>query len=250
MRLPDEVNSAAAETAPSISADGTELYFRRSNTPFEGPGERGDIYVSRRNSVSEPWGIAAKVPDPISTDDFDENEPFISVDGLELLFNTSRPDDAGQAVWISRRQSTDEAFAAAEIFVFPGTGASGAGGGSPFIADDGLSFFFVNPELGGLGQDDFYMATRDSLSDDFGAAIHLASISSPQEDFGLILSPDGTMVYFSSDRPGAPSGGNLGQYAIWQATVIPEPSSLGMMCLGLVGLSAFRRAVFRTMVVA
>jgi hypothetical protein len=132
---------------------------------------------------------------------------------LELYFNTSRPDDSGQDIYVARRASTSAAFGAPELFL--------AAAGSPFLSADGLKFFFVTPTLGGLGQDDFYVMTRAHSSDEFGSPIHLADISSPQEDFGLILSPDGTTVYFSSTRPGVPLGGPFGEYGMWQATVLP-----------------------------
>jgi hypothetical protein len=239
MVLSSAVNSNLAETAPSISVDGRELYFRRAGSPGEGIGNRGDIYVSKRTSTGDPWGPAEKLPAPINLDQFDENEPNISFDGRELYFNSTRPTDGGQDIYVTRRASSSGPFGAPELFL--------KSAGSPFLSADRLKFFFVTPELlPTLGHDDFYVMTRPTASAPFGPPMHLASISSTREDFGLILSADGSTVYFSSDRFGEPRGGPFGEYGMWQASVIPEPTSLSaifswMLC-AYVYLGRRRRA--------
>jgi hypothetical protein len=230
VRLGAEINTPAAEAAPSISADGLELYFRRGPQLGDSPDNDGDLYVTRRSSISEPWETAERLPAPINTDQFDENEPSISFDGLELYFDSNRPDDAGQDVFVARRASKSEPFGEPELFE--------RSAGSSFLSSDGLQFFFVTVPgvLPGLGEDDFFVRTRESTLDGFGPPSHIESISSPFEDFGLFLTPDESTVYFSSNRPGVPTGGGLGEWGLWQAPVVPEPSSLVLIVLGLLAL--------------
>ena len=226
-RLPDSINSGRVEMSPSISADGLELYFRRADTFAEGDGIRGELYVSTRGSQSDPWGLAEKLAAPINLPGFDQNEPSISMfDGLELYFNSTRPEDDGQDIYFARRATPLDPFGEPELFR--------PVSGSPFLSADGLKFFFVTPVLETLGADDFYVMTRDTPDGEFGVPIHLAGISSSAEDWSLIISADESTVYFSTTRGG-------GRLKIWQATAIPEPSTMGLAVLGVLLFAGFSR---------
>ena len=150
---------------------GLELYFRRADTFAEGDGIRGELYVSTCGSQSDPWGLAEKLAAPINLPGFDQNEPSISMfDGLELYFNSTRPEDDGQDIYFARRATPLDPFGEPELFR--------PVSGSPFLSADGLKFFFVTPVLETLGADDFYVMTRDTPDGEFGVPIHLAGISS------------------------------------------------------------------------
>ena len=229
-RLPGSINSGRVEMSPSISADGLELYFRRADTFAEGDGIRGELYVSTRSFQSDPWGLAEKLAAPINLPGFDQNEPSISMfDGLELYFNSTRPEDDGQDIYFARRATPLDPFGEPELFR--------PVSGSPFLSADGLKFFFVTPVLETLGADDFYVMTRDTPDGEFGVPIHLAGISSSAEDWSLIISADESTVYFSTTRGG-------GRLKIWQATAIPEPSTMGLAVLGVLLFAGFSRTRF------
>src|SRR5262249_6435768 len=101
-RLPDEINSEYAEDCPYVSADGLTLWFASNR-----PGGHGDfdIYVSRRATTAEPFGEPANVGPSINSA-ADEASPFVTADGLTLLFGRGNP----RRIWQSTRKTADEAF--------------------------------------------------------------------------------------------------------------------------------------------
>ena len=100
--LGPSINSVHAEGEPYISADGLSLYFS-SNRPV-GFGA-ADIWVSRRASISEPWGDAANLGSQINTSYVDATNT-LSADGLSLYFTSNRPGGSGSNdIWVSTRVS-------------------------------------------------------------------------------------------------------------------------------------------------
>lgn len=85
-RIMKNVNTDALEYAPSISADGRELYFTRASQRVAGseaPGARLRIMVATRTSVSEPFGEARALT---ALTGFVE-APTIPLDGKEMFFH-------------------------------------------------------------------------------------------------------------------------------------------------------------------
>jgi len=81
------INSALSESAPSISADGLELYFTRGTSFFD--GSTHDIWVARRDTRTATWGPPEKLGGVINSS-VEDADPSISADGLELYFDSSR----------------------------------------------------------------------------------------------------------------------------------------------------------------
>ena len=79
--------------------------------------------------------------------------------------------------------------------------------GSPSPRGDGLYILFQSNRS---GMDQIWSASRASTSVDFGAPAAVAPLSSTSEDISPWLSPDGRVMYFSSNRSGT--------YQIWKAT--------------------------------
>ena len=107
-------NSSANESGPSISKDGLELYFASDR-----PGSMGgdDIWVSTRNTINDPWGEPnnlnelAEPNNPVNSK-FNDAQPSISGDGLELYFQSNRPDpnDPNKTlsdIWVTKRSLKD-----------------------------------------------------------------------------------------------------------------------------------------------
>ncbi len=92
----------------------------------------------------------------------------------------------------------------------------------PNISADGRALFFGGywfgvPRPGGLGNGDLWVTTRTTVSHAWGPPVNLGSIvNSPSEEQSACVSPDGSTLYFSSDRPGG-----YGWLDIWQAPIIP-----------------------------
>lgn len=92
------INSDGYEGFPSISADGTTLYFVRQNfTPQSKEIKKLEqfcysIYRSVRTNEGT-WGVPEKLPWPINQDC--EKAPRIMADGRTLIFSSNRPGGKG-----------------------------------------------------------------------------------------------------------------------------------------------------------
>jgi Tol biopolymer transport system component len=91
--LPQPVNGPSGEFAPSISTDGLRLYFASQR-----PGNIGflDIWMARRTSVTGAWEPAENLGPDVNAPFSVTLAPFISVDGRNLYFMSTRPGGFGQ----------------------------------------------------------------------------------------------------------------------------------------------------------
>jgi hypothetical protein len=93
-----------------------------------------------------------------------------------------------------------------------------------FLSSDGLLLFFSedygNPiRPGGLGNYDMWVTRRASVSAPWGTPVNLGPIvNSSSHDMFPRITPDGSTLYFSSERPGG-YGGITGD--AYQASIIP-----------------------------
>lgn len=100
VNLGNEINTDLDETCPSVTADGSELYFLRGVYEPHGGYYSGDIYCSQ--FTDNQWQEADALPPQINSDS-DESDPSISADGDKLYFISLRPNDlqGDAAVWTS-----------------------------------------------------------------------------------------------------------------------------------------------------
>ena len=202
------VNSAAMEGPGTISSDGLELYFW--DCYFLRPGGFGgfDIWVSRRSSVSEPWGEAVNLGPLINTE-YDDSKPSISADGLTLYFGSNRPGGyGGFDLWMSTRAATTDDWGAPVNLGEPVNGE--ADETFPCVSADGLEIYFDSGRPGGYGDWDLWVAKRATTDDPWGEPVNLGeAINSPYYDSSPYLSPDGLLLLFHGLRPGGPSVLNM-----------------------------------------
>ena len=209
VHLPAPINTPWFEGKPALSADGRELYFV-SDRPgaLGGPGDQ-DIYVSRRASLTDEWGVPERVPPPISSAFFDIT-PTISLDGLDLYFGSSRPGPFSPPLpdlWASHRVSVNDPWEE-PVNLGPGVNTFLFEGSIDISPDQRTTFFAgVTPAF----VFDIYMATRGSADEPFGARVKLPPpINSDGHDYGPVLTPDGHTMFFTSgaDNPFAPGAIN------------------------------------------
>ena len=72
----------------------------------------------------------------------------------------------------------------------------------PTLTADGLQVVFVSDRPGALGADDLWSATRATPGAPFGAPTLIPNVSSASSEQHPWISPDGLLMYFSSDRAG------------------------------------------------
>ncbi len=220
MNLGPQVNAGQEDALACISHDGLELYFTSIR-----PGGYGsfDTWVTTRKTVNDDWGTPVNLGAPGNTSG-QEHAPRLSADGLELYFSCyNKPGGYGAAdVWVTRRATTNDPWKP-PVNLGPVVNSS-ADENFPFISTNGLVLFFSEDyggpyRPGGFGNIDMWVTTRTSVNNPWGTPLNLGLIvNSPSLDTLPITSPDGSMLYFSSERPGG-FGGIWGD--IYQAPIIP-----------------------------
>jgi hypothetical protein len=96
VNLGPTVNSAYGDGSLSISADGLSLYFGSDR-----PGGEGgwDVWVTKRATISDPWGTPVNLGPPVNTSSTDHSQDF-SADGSTLYFSSYQPGGYGDRdIW-------------------------------------------------------------------------------------------------------------------------------------------------------
>jgi Tol biopolymer transport system component len=140
----------------------------------------------------------------IASTEFSEIRLTLSPDGKTALwFSRDRPGGAGgYDIWISRRNAEGWTSAAPAPFNSPLRDFD------PAFSADGRHVYFCSDRPGGLGGDDLYRVAV--AGEEFGSVEHLGpAVNSAGNEFAPMLSPDGTRLLFSSDRPGGAGGHDL-----------------------------------------
>jgi hypothetical protein len=215
------VNSSFVDITAALSPNGLELYFSTTR-----PGGIGyeDIWVTRRESKNNPWGPPVNLGQPANSSTLDYGA-FISADGLELYFNSMRHGGVGSQnhdLYVMRRATISDDWGA------PANLGPVVNGPShdiaPSLSADGRYLFFSDhpspyyiSHAGGFGLADIWVTTGKTIEDDWGEVVNLGTnINSSGDDCFPRISPDGTTLYFCSNRPGG-----CGEGDIWQAKIIP-----------------------------
>lgn len=202
------VNTPQNEQNPSMTADGLMVVFN-SGRPG-GPGGN-DIFIATRATADEPFGNIVPLSGEVNTVT-SEGAPFISADGLTLLFHGIRlGGHGGNDLYQATRASIDEPFG---NVVNLGAGVnSNADERDAFLSADGLMLLFSSNRAGTFGSNDIYLATRASKDEPFGNVEHLGpGVNSSSNDKAPTLSPNGLRLLFQSNRPRG-----LGGHDIYEA---------------------------------
>jgi hypothetical protein len=96
MNLGQPVNSSDSECWVSMSSDDLTLFFSGEfNLPIR-PGGYGnsDMWMSRRSSISDPWGTPVNLGPIVNSSDFDCG-PRVSSHGYTMYFSSERPGGFG-----------------------------------------------------------------------------------------------------------------------------------------------------------
>jgi hypothetical protein len=210
------LNGPRSEGYPSLSADGLELYY---TAPYWQAGwtefGRADLWVSRRSSVSEPWGPPQNLGATINTA-FHDTEPSISQDGLELYFSSNRPGGYGEwNIWVTTRNTIDDPWQEPTNL---GQTVNSGMAGTPNISCDGLVLFFSSSRPGGYGETDIWLTRRKSKNEPWGEPVNLGPpVNDLNAQWAPCLSHDGSTLYFTDQmkRP------RYGYFDVWQVDVSP-----------------------------
>jgi serine/threonine protein kinase len=171
VNLGSPVNSPA-DDAGIISDDGLFLIINSNRTGGNG-GQ--DLWMSRRPTPSDPWGVPTNLGPTINSSVWDY-APSLSTDGLLLFFCSTRPEGYGAwDIWVTMRTSKDHNWGI-PVNLGPAINSS-PDQGNPGISHDGSILYFGSTRPGGSGGDDIWQVSilpepNSSQGEDHTQPIH------------------------------------------------------------------------------
>lgn len=204
INLGPTVNTALNEYYPCITADEQTLLFTRLIDDTQIPGRKQeDFFLSKRNQ--KVWGDAKPVLEINTTKN--EGAPTLSADGQMLIFTACESADGS---WGGTRQGLGSCDLFYSMRTATGwTTAENMGSAinsatwesQPSFAANGRTLYFVRGKRTAQGikeQDIFYSYLRES--GDWAIPVKVPGrINTPFEEESVMIHPDGSTLYFSSN---------------------------------------------------
>jgi hypothetical protein len=222
------INSAQADTFFRIADDELSAYFSSGRADSD---VRTRIFRTARASAAASFGTPVEVSGLGASPGQGWRAPSITSDGLSLFVDSENPTGGP---WITdlfaaTRTSTSAAFGAATLVSSVNTDREDA---HPFVTPDGLSLYFSS-NRNGVNAMDVFVAKRASTGAAFGAAQSVAGVSSTENEYEPVLTPDELTIFFSR---------GLSTYDIYMATRSSKSAAFGTPSpVAAVNSSAFER---------
>lgn len=187
-KIGENVNAAGNDVATAISTDGTTLLVY-----YEEGG--GDIYAS--NFENGVWTKPAPLNRFVNHPQFRESWASLSADGTRLFFSSNRPGGRGGFdIYVCEKGVNDQWGRPTNL----GSAVNTRGDElSPFLQADGKTLYFSSNGHPTLGDHDLFRSTlkdgRWTPAENLGPPINTSAY-----DGFLVVAPDGTHGFFSSNR--------------------------------------------------
>jgi hypothetical protein len=212
INLGEIINSTSDDLMPNLSRDGHRLFFvsRRTGSQPNPAGVVGfDIWVSYRDHVHDDfdWQPPVNLGPPVNSPAFDQSPFFLDNEevGVPQLFFT-RTVAPQNDLFVSNLLPDGTWSAPAPVSEL--NSASNERGIS--ISFDGLEAFFMSNRPDGIGLQDLWTATRESVSDPWSAPTNMgALINGTVLDADPHISSDRETLFFASSRAGGYGGQDL-----------------------------------------
>ena len=196
VNLGSVVNSSFNDAAPEMSKDGLSLYFG-SNRPGGSGGN--DIWVSRRASTDDPWGVPVNLGEVINGP-ANESGSHLSRDGHWLFFTSNRAGGfGGNDLYASWRANIHDDFAweTPRNLGEPLNSARSDLGPSIW----GPEFHFWRGEAGTNSLGDLYMSRM--VGNSFSDPVPVTKLNSAVHDEKPSIRFDGRELVFTTRRGGS-----------------------------------------------
>jgi outer membrane protein OmpA-like peptidoglycan-associated protein len=220
-----EINTVFNEGAPTLSADGQWLIFTACESAFGDWGKYSglgscDLFSSRL--IGDQWSAPVNI-NQVNSYDWD-SQPSFSSDGKTLYFIRGKQSARGiqkQDIYFSELRQDGSWTKPAPI---PGKVNTPFEEESVMIHPDCKTLYFSSNGHPGMGGLDIYFSKKQA-DGTWGEPVNLGyPINTGGNENSLLVSPDGEIAYFASDRIGGFGGLDLYQFVLPEA-VRPEAVS-------------------------
>lgn len=217
--LGPKINTEVVESNPSVSADNKILIFTSRREDTEG-GKIDinnnqfyeDIYIVRRDSITNQWGAAEHIEGSINSKGHDASSS-ISPDGKTIYIYRNMVNKGSGQIFFSKVSNNGKWGAPKELEKDVNSSWFETSG---CVTADGKWFYFVSEKPnGGKGNGDIWRAPKISKNV-FGKPENLGDVINTVEDeISVYIHPDGKTIYFSSRG----HDNNMGGYDIFKSTL-------------------------------
>jgi WD40-like Beta Propeller Repeat len=189
------LNSGSVDEDPTMSVDRLEIFFISARSG------NADIWRATRPTATSAWNppaIVAELMDPMP-----DSTPELSPDGLTLWFSSMRAGSVGSDdIWMSTRSVVGGAWTPAVRVPELSSVATDRGAA---LFDDGLAILIHSGRPGGVGLNDFYVATRATAANAWSTPVSLGSPpnSTGSEQHGWISNCGLYLVFHRTGGSGA-----------------------------------------------
>lgn len=204
--MPSNINTVNNEGAPTIAADGRTLIFiacpDATGTDY-GDGRTGkgscDLFITKR--IGSRWMNPENIPGQINTANW-ETQPSLSSDGKTIYFIRGIRGQGGAKssdIYMSTLLENGNWGPAVKLPDYINTPQEEE---SVLIHPDGKTLYFASRGHVGFGGSDLFMTKKDDKGI-WSKPINLGyPINSKFDENSLMVSPDGEIGFFASNREG------------------------------------------------
>ncbi len=211
--LGSPINTIFNEGAPTLSADGNILIFTACES-IDGYGGnrkgfgRCDLFVSKRSG--NDWLMPYNLGEPVNSRHW-ESQPSISSNGRTLYFVSNRNNDYD--IWES---TVDNNGYWSEPQMLGDNINTEGYEGSIFIHPDNQTLYFSSDGHVGMGGLDIFLSRKDRQGR-WGPPVNLGyPINSHKDDNSILISADGELAMFASNREEGFGGLDLYSFELYE----------------------------------
>jgi outer membrane protein OmpA-like peptidoglycan-associated protein/Tol biopolymer transport system component len=213
-----EINTGGNEGAPALSADGQYLFFTACEELLSNDARKTkgscDLFLTKK--IGDKFGPVRNLEMPVNTGAW-ESQPSFSSDGRTLYFvRAITGSDGKRQRDILMTRIGDNSSWTDPVSVSDKINTSGDEM-SVFIHPDDQTLYFTSDGHPGMGGLDIFLSRRQP-DGTWGEPVNLGyPINTGADENSLLVSPDGKLGFFASDRTGGYGQLDLYQFELPQS---------------------------------